>query len=245
MSDTTLLTGDGQGNTGAAPTTQAVDGQQPAAPAADNTPPADKPADANGTQPNADGQQPPADGKAADGQGDANKDEKKPERNALHGAPAEGTDYGDFTAEEGVEYAPELVNEAKTLARELDLSQAGAERLNKAAHDMAKTMGEAQVNRLQEARQEWQEASKADPTFGGVKLQENLAVAAKAREAFGDDELKQVLNASGLGDHPAVIRAFFKVGKAMSEDSMVVGKPAPTDTRSRAERIYPNQQPQK
>ena len=32
-----------------------------------------------------------------------------------------------------------------------------------------------------------------------------------------------MLNESGLGNHPEVIRLFYRTGKAMSEDSLIVG----------------------
>jgi hypothetical protein len=48
-------------------------------------------------------------------------------------------------------------------------------------------------------------------------------VAKKALDAFGTTELRSLLNESGLGNHPEVIRFMFRAGKAISEDSMVTG----------------------
>jgi hypothetical protein len=48
-------------------------------------------------------------------------------------------------------------------------------------------------------------------------------VAKKALDAFGTAELRSLLNESGLGNHPEVIRFMFRAGKAISEDSMVTG----------------------
>jgi hypothetical protein len=42
----------------------------------------------------------------------------------------------------------------------------------------------------------------------------NLGLARQALQRFGDDELRQLLNRSGLGDHPAVLRAFARAGRA-------------------------------
>jgi hypothetical protein len=67
------------------------------------------------------------------------------------------------------------------------------------------------------------EASKQDKEFGGPALAENLSVAKKALDAFGTAELRTLLNESGLGNHPEIVRLFFRAGKAISEDRVVTG----------------------
>lgn len=113
------------------------------------------------------------------------------------------------------------------LARELDLSQADAQKLV-----------DYQAQRTEAVRTGWLEAAKTDKEFGGDKLAENLGVAAKALDAFGSPELNQLLIASGLGNHPEIIRAFYRAGKAISEDRIVTGV-APAAGRTLADRLYP------
>jgi hypothetical protein len=76
--------------------------------------------------------------------------------------------------------------------------------------------------------EKWAAAIKADKELGGDKLAANLAVAARAVDAFGTPALKEFFNKSGLGNHPELIRAFNKAGSLISEDSVVPGggKPA-------------------
>lgn len=244
MSDATLLT-EGQGTPSAAAPAEAAASPAAGDPPAEGAPAAETPAPAeDGGQPSPNGDTPkPGEGEAPkDGEGKKPEDEKKPEKNPNHGAPEGDKDYEDFKPEEGAdEFNADLVKEAKTIAKKLDLSQEGAAELNRAAHEMAKSMAAAQLDVLQTARQEWQAAVKADPEIGGTKLKENLATASKALEAFGDADFKTMLEKSGLGDNPAMVRFAFKIGKAMSDDSMVVGRPTPHDNRTRAERMYPNQ----
>jgi hypothetical protein len=57
---------------------------------------------------------------------------------------------------------------------------------------------------------------------------------------FGGDELKQVLNESGLGNHPALFKAFAKIGKAMSEDTFVKSKAHSSPEVDRLSRMYPS-----
>lgn len=77
---------------------------------------------------------------------------------------------------------------------------------------------------LQEkTREEWQSQSRHDKEFGGAHFNENLAVAKRGLEQFGSPELTQILEQTGLGNHPAVIRAFYKMGKLLGEDKTLSG----------------------
>ena len=94
------------------------------------------------------------------------------------------------------------------------------------------------MTRLAEARNDWAQQSRADAEFGGEKLDENLAVAKKAVEALASPELKTLLEQSGLGNHPEIIRLFYRAGRSLSQDSFVGGKPA--QGQSDARRLYAN-----
>jgi hypothetical protein len=78
---------------------------------------------------------------------------------------------------------------------------------------------------------------KPDPLFAGENMDTVLAVAAKAIDRFAGDALypnvkfdqeknemvpgtfRDFLKTTGLGNHPAMIRAFYVAGKSISEDS--------------------------
>ena len=80
-----------------------------------------------------------------------------------------------------------------------------------------------QAEAWQKQTEGWAETVKADKEIGGDKLTANLSAAQRALEQFGDTELKEYLDSTGLGNHPALVKAFIKVGKAMSEDKVVTG----------------------
>ena len=72
--------------------------------------------------------------------------------------------------------------------------------------------------------QAWEEASRADPEFGGEKLQENLAIANRALEAYDPQgEIRAMLAETGYGNHPALVRFFLAIGRDLSPDRMVGG----------------------
>lgn len=80
----------------------------------------------------------------------------------------------------------------------------------------------------QKAMDDAMETLKKDPEWAGENFTKNLVVVNKAMEAFGSPELKQVFDASGLGNNAAFINFFYKVGKAMGEDKLVGGGPGGT-----------------
>jgi hypothetical protein len=85
----------------------------------------------------------------------------------------------------------------------------------------------------------WADEVKADKDLGGDKLEETLSVARKAID-LGTPELKEFLNTSGLGNHPAVVRWAYAVGKALSEDHFVPGNGGNPPSSDHASRLYGN-----
>ena len=126
----------------------------------------------------------------------------------------------EFKVPEGRTFDPEVMTAYSQVAKELNLSQEAAQRLLDA---VGPKMAERQVAQIEAVRNGWAESSKTDREFGGEKLSENLSVAKKALDQFGTAELRSLLNESGLGNHPEVIRFMYRAGKAISEDRIVTG----------------------
>lgn len=103
---------------------------------------------------------------------------------------------------------------------------------------MAPVLAQRQAEQIQAVRTEWADTSRADKEFGGDKLGESLATAKKAMDAFATPELRTLLDESGLGNHPEVIRLFYRTGKAMSEDSLVTGAPGMGQAQKDPRNLY-------
>lgn len=140
------------------------------------------------------------------------------------GAPEE---YADFSLPEGYTLDAELGGELKTLAKELNLTQEQAQKLADLGAKQSSKFQSVQAEALKAAQETWAAEAKADKDYGGDKFGENIATAKKALDTFGNDALKTMLNETGLGNHPEVIRFFVKAGKAISEDRFVAGDRAP------------------
>lgn len=182
---------------------------------------------ANAGQVNADGQQT---------EGDA-----KPEGDKAHeAAQPKAPEKYEFKAQDGVTYDDQVLSNFAEVAKELDLSQDAAQKI---LDKVAPVMQARQIEAIEAAKTQWAESAKTDKEFGGDKLPENLAVAKKALDTFGTPELRTLLNESGLGNHPEIIRAFYRAGKAISEDSFVAGGKGVSQPQSTAQRMYPNMNP--
>ena len=141
---------------------------------------------------------------------------------------------------------PEVLTAFGEVAKELDLPQEAAQ---KVLDKVAPVIQARQAEQVEKARIEWAEESQSDEEFGGENLNANLEVAKSSLKAFGTDALKSLLQESGLGNHPEVIRFMYRAGKAISEDSYVgnsLGANAksgvPKDFNGIANALYSNQQ---
>ncbi|MBS8185774.1 peptidase [Klebsiella pneumoniae] len=145
-------------------------------------------------------------------------------------------DKYEFQAGEGVELDAEALKDFEPVARELNLTNEQAQKLVDAYPKILAGVQQRQADAWQAQTEEWAATVKADKEIGGDKLTANLGVAQRALDTFGTPELKEYLNGTGLGNHPELVKAFVKVGKAMSEDGVVTGKES--GQRSAAEVLY-------
>lgn len=215
--------------TAQATTTNSADALSVSTPTA-NAAPAAKPA---ATQQEAPANQAPQAADAAKAVSD-----KAPE--APKGAP----EKYEFKPVEGRELDSETMSTFAEVAKEAGLTQDAAQKI---LDRMAPQMAQRQQAQIEAIRNEWVAASKTDSEFGGEKIAENLATAKKALDQFGTPELRALLNESGLGNHPEIIRLMYRAGKAISEDTYVGraasvgGKPAPKSFADAAAALYSNQ----
>jgi hypothetical protein len=152
-------------------------------------------------------------------------------------------DKYEFKAPEGASLDEAVIAEFSTVAKEAGLSQEAAQKfIDKLVPKLAERTTAAQAEAFNAQKTEWLNQSRTDKEFGGDKLNENVAIAAKAIDTFGTPALRKLLDDTGLGNHPEFIRAFYKAGKAIKEDSkpLTGGKAPPSEKRSAADILYGN-----
>lgn len=85
---------------------------------------------------------------------------------------------------------------------------------------------------------EWQKGFREDPVVGGENFTRTVADANRIVKQFGDSELSQVLEVSGIGNHRAFARFMAKIAPKLLEPTPVPPGGAPQGERSQADRIY-------
>lgn len=76
---------------------------------------------------------------------------------------------------------------------------------------------ERQLEQIVGIRKEWDDARVADKEVGGADALAKLSVCAKAIDVFGTPELRKLFDETGIGNHPEVVRAFYRVGLQVQE----------------------------
>lgn len=108
--------------------------------------------------------------------------------------------------------------------KDLGMSQDQVDKLVAADAKRSSAQSEAMQQQIADAHRqqvgEWIAQVKADPEIGGAKFAENVEIARSALKAYGSPELSQLLKETGLGSHPALLKAFHKAGLELGEGKL-------------------------
>ena len=147
--------------------------------------------------------------------------------------------YGEFKLPEGVAADADSLKPATELFAETGLSQEQAQKFIDLAMARESAAAQRGVQAFVDLQNQWVSEIKADPDIGGDRLKTSLASAARAIDRLNVPGLREALNFTGAGNHPAVVKAFVRLGQMISEDRYRPGSPAaPQVPRSPAEVIY-------
>lgn len=117
-----------------------------------------------------------------------------------------------FTPPEGIDLDPAAVDGFKEIVRRHGLKGESAKEVAEYGAQLFVKQREA----IDAQVTKWASEARADPEL--IKgFDRNLAMAESALKKFGDDTLITMLRTTGLGNHPAVIKFCWKVGKALGE----------------------------
>jgi hypothetical protein len=153
------------------------------------------------------------------------------------------TQQSDFELKlpEGSNLDASYLEQTKALAKELGLSQEAAQKLVERDSGLLSSVSERNAVQVREKTEQWAKDAQADKEIGGGNFQSSVNDARTALDKFGSPEFKNMLNQSGVGNHPELIRLLARVGKAMREDKMVTTSSQPARAqKSFAEAFYPS-----
>lgn len=149
-------------------------------------------------------------------------DEEKSSFYSALGRP-EAPDKYEFTRPtlpDGVQYDEKQEGAFRTMAHEIGLSQAQAEKLYGFYNNQIIESHSEYVRVVNEAKQEAEAALKKE---WGEKYAGNLEIAKRAVREFGGEEITKFLETSRLGDNPLIVKLFNQIGQAMMEDQFKSG----------------------
>jgi hypothetical protein len=153
-------------------------------------------------------------------------------------APAQPA-YGEFKLPEGVTVDADSLKPATELFAETGLSQDQAQKFIDLAMARETAAAHKSVQAFVDLQNQWVSDIKADPDIGGDRLKTSLASANRAIDRLDVPGLREALNFTGAGNHPAVVKAFVRLGQMIAEDRFRPGHLArPQVPRSPAEVIY-------
>lgn len=177
---------------------------------------------------------------------------KTTEATQVEAKPTTAPEKYEFKAPDGITFDDKVIAEASTLFKELGLTNDQAQKLVDFQVAQAKTQAEAPYTAYDKMREGWQNEVKADKEIGGIlpKVKETIG---RALDTIGSPELvaefKSAMNLTGAGDHPAFVKAFYKLASSVVEGKHVSGtNPSPhgqsntgtSERPSAAQAMYPN-----
>lgn len=91
------------------------------------------------------------------------------------------------------------------------------------------TIDEESLAAWDRQKEEWGEALKADPEYGGAKLAESKAALARLYALYPKSaELRKALDDTGMGNHPEIARLLFWAAGRLTEAKPVSSNETPT-----------------
>lgn len=97
-----------------------------------------------------------------------------------------------------------------------------------------------QQEAMQAQAKAWIGEFQADKEFGGDKFNASVADAKRALAIFDESgTVSKMLNETGYGNNPEVLRIFARVGRALGEDKLI-GKGGGAEQKPLEDRMYPN-----
>lgn len=149
----------------------------------------------------------------------------------------------DLKLPEGSQLDPSTVEKVSAFAKEKGLTQDQAQMVLEQRNTAVGEFVTNQQAGLRKMVDGYLTTAKADPEIGGEKAKESFETAKRVVDRYASPEFKKVVNETGLGNHPELIRLLARVGKAMGNDKLVVASAqAAAQPKSIADVFYPKQQ---
>lgn len=151
---------------------------------------------------------------------ETNESDSQEQPNDFLGAPEGDYSNDGFNLPEGVELDDGVIDGVKEWCKENNISQKGYQGL---IERMTPVLERRQMEKIAEVKKEFLSTWQSDPELGGAKFNQVRDAASKAYEKFVDAETRELLQQTGLNCHPGIVKAFYQIQQAISDDTVVRG----------------------
>lgn len=147
-----------------------------------------------------------------------------------------------FKDQNGNEINDTCTEDVQECFKQAKLTKKQADILLNAYRDAVNRIGDFEKEQRTQMTDAWYKQVKNDPELGGNNLNNTKMMIGRVMERFGNQELRDYLNQTGLGYSPAMVRFVTKIGEALGNDAdFVTGRGVSHDTEyDRNKRLYPN-----
>ena len=117
-----------------------------------------------------------------------------------------------------------MLQEVEALAKENNLSKDQANKLLELQEKALSKLVDEQNSQWEKEREEWRETVMNHKELGGDNLPVVAETSRRLIEKYASEDFINILRETGYGDHPEFVSFVYKVGKAMSNDSLIMPK---------------------
>ena len=154
--------------------------------------------------------------------------------------PPEVPENYELEIKDGYKVSETDIAEVKALAVEAKLTKDQAQKFLDSKSQAIDKYMEKQQSDYVELTKQWITDIRSDKELGGANLKNTELYAKRAMDEIASPALKQILDDTGYGNHPELVRAFARLGKRISPDVMVQAPKSPAAAKSFEETFYGN-----
>lgn len=144
----------------------------------------------------------------------------------------------DLKLPEGSLLDAKAIETISSYAKEKGLSNDEAQALINRDSSLVAEYKQSQESAFKQVAETWVSQVQEDKEIGGASFKENAELAKRVIKKFATDDFSKVLDNTGLGNHPELVRVFVRIGKQMGEDKFVNATHVGAEKKSIADRVY-------
>lgn len=135
--------------------------------------------------------------------------------------------YADYKSPEGHTPDAEATKAANAVFKEIGLTQEQAQKVMNLGFERDLAAQKAQSNAIEQMKSEWGDQLKTDKTIGGKLdvVKADIGKALSTLDPTTKANFQTAMDATGVGNHPAFVKAIYELAQKVNEGKHVGGNP--------------------